>query len=113
MKKKTIKTGSVTQRTTIAERAKLIKEYHKSGLSRRAFAQSKGINLRTFHCWFREKLTNCSPAETNAKFVKVALPEIIDSRITLVAECKYGLRIHIAGLGMREAAVFIREVGSC
>jgi transposase-like protein len=113
MKNKTNKTDRVTRRTTPAERAKLIREYYASGLSRRDFAVSRGINHLTFHSWFRTKELSHAQNETTGKFVKIELAENAGRRVELVTECTSGVRVHISGLDVREAAVFIREVNAC
>lgn len=38
-------------RTTAAERARLIEQYQRSGLSRRDFAQKHGFSIYTLHRW--------------------------------------------------------------
>ena len=113
MKKKATKRGRVTRRTTAAERETLLQEYEASGLSRREFAERKGINLLTFHCWFSKRLENQAGNRPLTKFVKVALPDAAKRTITVVAESSSGLRIRIEGLGLHEIASLLREVPTC
>ena len=113
MKTTTSKTGRVVRRTTAAQREALIQEYHASGLGRREFAQRKGINLLTFHCWFSKRLKKPVEKSQSAKFVKVAVPDTPASTIAVVAESPSGLRVRIEGLGIHQVAVLLSEVGAC
>ena len=113
MKAKATKQRRVTRRTTAAEREMLLREYRASGLSRREFAERKGINPLTFHCWFSKRLVTQAGNRPPTKFVKVAVPVAAKSSPAVIAESPSGLRIRIEGLGLHEMASLLREVAAC
>jgi len=113
MKSQSKKQSRVTRRSTAAEREELIKEFKASGLGRREFAERKGINPLTFSSWFRSPRKQKRSSFRAAEFVRLSLPSTESGKVEIEADVSSRLRLKIRGLGLREAASFIREVASC
>lgn len=65
----------VLKRYSAEDRERLIKEYEASGQKRREFCEQQGINLTTFHGWFRPK--SVARREKNQRenpFVEMKVP---------------------------------------
>ena len=86
-----------------AERERLIREYGKSGLSKKAFCRQRGVNLATFYGWTRRQADSPSPF---AKAV-VALPTAAPIEVDL----PNGVRIRVRADGdVDRTARLIRQV---
>jgi transposase-like protein len=102
-----------SRRTTAAEREQILREYRASGLSRRAFAERRGINLLTFHSWFRKREPKPRTGKASTPFVRVAVQAEAEAEVRLIAEYPSGLRIRLEGVDIRRAARLLREVSAC
>ena len=102
-----------SRRRTAAEREELIREYRESGLSRRAFAERLGINLLTFHSWFRQREGKARTGKAATPFVRVSVQAKAEAVVRLIAEYPSGLRIRLEGVDLRQAAELLREVTAC
>lgn len=86
-------------RTDAAQRAKLLAEFARSGLSAAAFARRHGLNYTTF-CGWRQRHGN---APTSPGFVQVELPPPATAELAL--ELGPGARVRITEAGQIALAV--------
>jgi len=92
---------------TAADREQLIQEHARSGLTKKAFCAKRGINLTTFHGWFKRR-NKSGPA----RFAEVKLPVGMAAPIEI--ELPKGICIRIRDAArLRDVVEFIREVAGC
>lgn len=95
----------VVRRYSAGDRDRLIREYHASGQTKKDFCDGRGVNLGTFHGWFK-KPENAKP--------KLAEVEVGRSGAPIEIELPDGRRIglHLNGESV-ELAKLIRGVLQC
>jgi len=96
----------VLKRYSAEDRERLIQEYQASGLGRREFCEQHGVNVTTFHGWFKKR------RKKTAKFaeVKLAVANAEPIELTLTN----GVRVGIRHQGTQEELVaLIRGVAGC
>jgi hypothetical protein len=92
---------------TAADRERLIQEHARSGLTKKVFCAKRGINLTTFHGWFKRR-NKSGPA----RFAEVKLPVGMAAPIEI--ELPRGVHIRIRDTGrLRDVVEFVREVAGC
>jgi len=98
--------GAAKQRTP-AEREQWLQSYEQSGMSRRAFCEANGLNLTTFHGWFKKRERGV--ALTRPWFAEVVLPAREVPAIELVYP--NGVRVGVQPRGrLDELAGLVRRL---
>lgn len=84
-----------SRRTTVSERAEVLRAFDRSGLSAAAFAQKHQINYTTFCGWRRRDKRDGSPS--SPQFVEVELPmAAVPASSSLVVEVGGKIRLRIS-----------------
>ena len=97
----------VLRRYSAEDRERYLKEYKASGQSRREFCEAHGINLTTFHGWFKP----LKGAKTGA-FVEMKVPVL--HRAPIEVRFTNGVRVEIHPHGApSETIALIRGIAGC
>lgn len=98
----------VIRRTSAEDRERLIGEFEKSGLTRKAFCEERGLVLTTFHGWFKKR-----PAQ--GRFVEVAVGREVEEHAgEIEIELANGTHVWIRpGEDSKGLAELVRGVAGC
>ncbi len=96
---------------TAEQRERLKKEWQASGKTRGEFCAERGVNVTTFHGWFKKK-----PKKTSVKKQKLARVELTPGLSGNVTEVVLpnGCRVHNAhALSGTELIALVKELAKC
>ena len=89
-------TSLPSRRTTLSERAKLLRAFDRSGLSGAAFAREHQINYTTF-CGWRQRRDRAAGSPGAPQFVEVELPSAVTASLSsLIVEVGAKIRLRIS-----------------
>jgi transposase-like protein len=112
---KTDKIGRQLNQFSTEEWIELVREYQKSGLTLKQFAENKNVNRNTFSYWVyksqRQKRKAKTARKESSAFVEVSIP--VKEEPIIEIQLPNGIRVNLNSVSKDDISFVIKEVLAC